>query len=554
MKQLHQLILMTIFLLVAQSDGFGQDSENEGVFAFAFNKFGSYATDASIPDKKIEKATRVFNMLVEAKGVKNMRRPTFIMQNAERRPAWTKPGDAIVVLEEKAYDICIETGKDSMNALAALLAHELIHYYEKHDWKQGFTHQIAEMSTGSSTGRGTNDLDLEFQADYMGGLLAHMAGYQTLGVMPELLKKIYDGYHLSELAEGAHPSLKNRKVIAQNSDLLLTKYSRIFDMSLYMTAIGQYDLARQYLDFLLVKTQFQSREIYNNIGVLSLLSAIDLFSADELKYHYPVELELTTRMSTRAGAHEMRTVLLEDALYNFKNASILDEAFSTAFLNLSTAYLLQNKVLDASYYAQKALEGYTATQDSHGISEANVLLGIIAAVQGESDKASDLFIAANSVLGRNNLCILKGRDECGMSPERNTNNNSNIVDGVNLNQLYARIMQDKEQALLSIDIDEQNSFHSIAKPNSEILLNLNHNIMGDYTFFQLVNSPGINYQGVLEVGSSYDDVVGYFGQPSNEFCANDKCILNFNNHNLLLNMGQNRIVEGWILYKSNFRK
>lgn len=43
------------------------------------------------------------------------------------------PDKIQIGLEEKAYDICISFGADSLNALAALLGHELVHYFEKHD-------------------------------------------------------------------------------------------------------------------------------------------------------------------------------------------------------------------------------------------------------------------------------------------------------------------------------------------------------------------------------------------------------------------------------------
>ena len=43
-------------------------------------------------------------------------------------------GQPLVQLDEEAYDLCTSLGADSLNALAALLGHELAHHYRNHDW------------------------------------------------------------------------------------------------------------------------------------------------------------------------------------------------------------------------------------------------------------------------------------------------------------------------------------------------------------------------------------------------------------------------------------
>ena len=95
------------------------------------------------------------------------------------------PDKIQVVLDEKAYDICVSFGKDSLNALAALLAHELIHYYEKHDWSRHFAMNNENLETARQLERMGDGLKQETEADNLGGFMAFSVGYNTYGIMPE---------------------------------------------------------------------------------------------------------------------------------------------------------------------------------------------------------------------------------------------------------------------------------------------------------------------------------------------------------------------------------
>lgn len=551
MKSLQHYILVTILFLMAPFVVFGQTTENEGVFAFAFNKYGAHATDKAIPEKKYEIAKDVFDDLVEAKGVKNMLRPQFIMQNAERRPAWTKPSEALVVLEEKAFDLCMRQGKDSLNAIAALLAHELIHYYEKHDWHHGMARELYEFGVLSSSENKGGSEQLEFEADFLGGMLAHMAGYQILGIMPDLLGQIYNSYQLTNHENNTHPSIEDRRSIAVKSDVLLTKHSRIFDMSLYLTTIGEYDLASDYLHYIITQTHFQSREIYNNLGVLYLLRVIDSYGPNELRYQFPVELELSSRLNQKGSGEQERKEHLENARYYLKNAVILDEQFVPAQINLSIAYLLEGTTLDARYYANKALNRAELIKDSKGISDAQIVLGILADREGDPQSASAHFINSDSPLGRYNLCVLNEEDNCAPEINRSENRSVPDIDDVSLDQLYARIMQDKEEALLSVDLDLVNSFHTIAKDHSEIYVHLNNQAMGVYSFFQIINTSSISDRNGLKVGSNITTVEERLGAPTAVFCSTNSCLRHYENEHLILRTNQLEEVTEWIVYKNS---
>src|SRR5690349_3723993 len=107
------------------------------VFAFIQQEAGSN-NNGQVTAWKYTVANKVFGELLRARGDFRMQAPTLVMNKRERYVAWMDPDQVQIGLEEKAYDICATFGKDSLNALAALLAHELTHYYEKHDWSRHF--------------------------------------------------------------------------------------------------------------------------------------------------------------------------------------------------------------------------------------------------------------------------------------------------------------------------------------------------------------------------------------------------------------------------------
>lgn len=548
---IYRLLYIAVLFIGITFCSLAQSHENEGVFAFAYDENGKMKSDESIPDHKYEQAEEVFQNLVEAKGNRNMPVPNFVMLNSERRPAWAKPSEALVVLEEKAYDICTQMGADSLNAISALIAHELIHYYEKHNWKSHFISKNENLGLTGTSENPQDAMDLEMQADHLGGLLAHMAGYKTLGVLPGLLTKIYEEYHLDDESNETYPSLENRRKIARNSEVLLTEHSRIFDMAVYLTASGSYEKAKSYLDYLLTETQFQSREIYNNIGVLSTLMAIDMFPAEEVKYLFPIELETTTRLTTRNSNLTERTKLLDEAGSYFKNAAILDEAYAPALLNQAIVFALQREFYDADYYANKAKHIFGKNLNQNGTKNAIVVLGIIEAMQENHSEAEQYFLDAKNQLGRLNLCLLNQEEDCIETKRKEYSKNQVQIDEVDLNQLYSKIMQDQEQALLSIDIDIYNSFHTIAKPQSEILLNLNHEQMGNYIFYQIIKDPTIKYENDIGVGTPIEKLRNEMGTPTNEVFSSHQILMNYKQQNVFFIIDENDKIKEWSLYKIN---
>ena len=523
-------------------------SQNEGIFAFAYNSEGNVASEKEVPSYKINATQSVLDDLILAKGVRNMPRPKLTMSNAQQRPAWTKPSTGEIHLEELAYDICTKYGKDSLNAIAALLAHELIHYYEEHDWEDHYLNQHESMGFADKEGAGYQQ---EFKADHKGGLLAHMAGYKTLGLLPSLLSNIYSSYHLEENKNVGYPSLTERRNIAIKSDVEITKNSRLFDMSLYLIATGEYQKAKEYLSYLTLKTKFQSREIYNNIGLINILVALDYFSTEEMPYTLPLELVTSSRISFRNTQTEQRNQLLDDALFNLKNAITLDPNFAAGYINLSAVYMLKKDWFEAEYHANKAKLLYASSDIIDKSKNASILLGIIAAFKEDNTSARELFIAANTDIARTNLCILNNNKSCVQITDGKRNDPVLTVDDVQLDQLFTRIMQNKEQANLSIELNPFESFHTIAKETSEIVVHLDHANMGTYFFYQIIRDNEDDPNKVHLIGKSTAEVDELFKAEPKILQTDQGTISDYRSIGLITKSDKNNFITEWCLYKLN---
>jgi hypothetical protein len=151
------------------------------------------------------------------------------------RLAWFSPQQHRLTLEERAYDLCVEQGADSLDALAFVLGHELAHFYENHGWVGDFGNGFADLQVGQAMQVVERSLEqmieVEAQADYVSGFYGYMAGYNTLDVAPELLQRIYQAYDLGDHILG-YPTLSERQDIARRAALELHSKIPIFDADL----------------------------------------------------------------------------------------------------------------------------------------------------------------------------------------------------------------------------------------------------------------------------------------------------------------------------------
>lgn len=358
-----------------------------------------------------QRALGVYNRLVQARGDFRYPVPTFVMSAVEYQVASIDYKKLEITLEQKAYEVCASFGPENTDAaIAFLLGHELTHYYEKHLWREGFVDTHNDLAIGIQLDSLLDDVADETEADYLGGFLAYSAGYGVFEQNDEMIGRLYKTYQMPDDIVG-YPTLSDRQALNRRSTEQLKQLVEVFDMANLLTAVGRYADAFEYYRYVLM--QYQSREIYNNVGVVAVLDALQYFNESEMKFRLPLELDLESSGSKGDGMANIREKLLRQAILHFDAAISLDPDYAPAYLNKACAYLLLKDYARARFYAElEAKAAATRGQFPKTTTDADILLGIIDAYEGKTDAARATFErakAAGSALAEYNLDRLDGK-------------------------------------------------------------------------------------------------------------------------------------------------
>lgn len=474
----------------------------------------------SITDELYQRARHVFDRLVEARGDFRYPVPEFVLLDREESLAFMNYDLMQVQLEVKAGKVCLEYGDAG---LAMVLAHELTHYYEKHGWRRGFASEYADLPIGLQLKEMYDKTAIETEADYLGGFLAYSAGYGIFDKGGELMQKLYEAYGLQDqlvMANG-YPSLADRQELSRRTQQKLEALVEVFELANLLNAIGQCEDAYEYYRY--VVTRYQSREIYNNMGVALALRALAQFSENELVYKYPIQLDLQFSGGSRNTDGEPdRTALLQQALVQFNNAISLDSAYAPAYLNKACVYALLGDADRARFYAgvearDKALknEKYAKTA-----TDAGILTGILEAQSGNKEAAKKLFEAASgSPLAAVNLKILNGET---WEPERTETSGrfpEEAIDGLEF--IFVVYPPGGDGPAYdpdrSVQLTNGRAFHQnpIPGPHSRIYISQGPDNKPLLTIFQL--TAGAGYTGKTARGIGLGDdrakIVEAYGEP-----------------------------------------
>ena len=295
------------------------------------------------------------------------------------------PGDVPVIeIEEIAYDVCAGFGKDSLNALACVLGHELAHYYLKHDWCSNFSKRLSHIGIDADLNKidKQEQLKKESEADYHGFYFGNVAGFRTFDVAPSLLRKLYATYKLSPNLKG-YPSLDQRIEAATQSKVMVLRRLPVFEAGTYLYEIGEYELAFDCFNNLI--SDFTSRENYNNAAVCKLQMALRLFEPYKMPFCFPFEIDYDTRIlsgNNRSGAVDNETVrkaLLDDAKKLLEESIRKDAEYLNAKVNLAICYIMLDNVDMAA--------GIIKEINSNSNSAKDIVSAIILAKRGGLPKA-----------------------------------------------------------------------------------------------------------------------------------------------------------------------
>ena len=383
-------------------------------FAYGYQPKGRYAQGGTAA-YKFRVAQGVFERLVQARGDAQLE-PRFVMDNGERFVAWCDPSRNEVGLEELAYDVCVAMGPDSLDALAFLLAHELVHHYDKHDWNRAFVRGHEQLAVGKElAGRERQDtllehLRYETQADHLGGFLAQRAGFKPFRGTETLLERVYEAYGLPDRLP-SYPSRQERAGIARASQRSLDTLTLLHEIAGMLTLAGDHDAAARCYEPIL--RQFPSRDIYGNAGMIHLLAALDRFEPSEFPWYLPVQWDPRPRTNTRSGKATRvreRREHLKRALDLLGKATRMDETYTPAWVNLACARVLAEA--DSLEFRAKAAIRNLEDLPEHPIADALVLQGILLARSGDHKGAAAHWKEAEQAgasIAAWNLLVLEGK-------------------------------------------------------------------------------------------------------------------------------------------------
>jgi len=368
---------------------------------------------------KVVVTTRVYDRLIAAVGDARTPPALRLLPRAGTggvQIAWYSPQAHTIFLEERAYDLCVRQGADSLASLAVLLGHELAHFYGNHDWAGDFGNGFADLQVGrqlreSHRRRGS---EYETEADVFGGYYGYTAGFNTLGVAPRLLGEIYRVFDLGDEMTG-YPGLAERQDIARRSQMRLEQLVPVFDAAGHLLVIGEYELAAAAFDWL--ARDFPSREILNDAGVAFALEALEAMPAGQVRFALPFELDSRTRLRQghlgqrgQVGTLDHVQGLLRRARDRFDSAWRRDGLYVPALVNLAALDWMEGREHAAFARVTRALALATSADDVRSRAGALIVRGLCRADADSLRAAADFraALAGAPELARGNLEILAG--------------------------------------------------------------------------------------------------------------------------------------------------
>lgn len=328
---------------------------------------------------------KIYETLKKAVGDQRTTLPKLVILNRKKRVAAYREMDNSIIIEKKAYDICQGMGEASESALAFLIGHELTHFYQQTDWKRnaGNTSFLLKYE------RQQQSLSEDEEADSYSAFIAYLAKYKTLEIIPDLLDEIYEGYGLKDHLDG-YPSLEERKKVVEIIQRKVRKFIQLYETANYYIAIGWNIQAYNCYAYLL--KYVRTKEIYHNIGVVSLAAAIEQPEREEYTFLYPIDVDLTNVFQRPFSVQGSRSTLLREAEVNLKRALDLDQKYCSAYLNLACVYDLKGDATNALTTLNTASN---LSPTSLQRAKIAIVKGIVYAHRNQIKTASQYFDDAN---------------------------------------------------------------------------------------------------------------------------------------------------------------
>lgn len=296
----------------------------------------------SVNNANAQSINEQYNIIAKSFG-SDKKIPKLIITNNEKIVAQFINGlEPSIQISKKAIEVCRSMKKDSSNALAVILSHELAHYYLNHG-------DCSKYFAGNSVILKNSSVLNEAEADRIGLIHTLQTGYSSTKIYEILLDNIYTAFNLNKNLKG-YQSLEKRKeqaaIIAQEAE----DHYRIFNAANFLVATKNYVPAIVIYDFITSKYSF--KENYNNSGVARLNTVIELLlknNPEKMPFIFPIELDAFSRLSysverseTVGDCGEKCKQILTEANEKFTKAILLDKKYPYPYLNMACANILLN--------------------------------------------------------------------------------------------------------------------------------------------------------------------------------------------------------------------
>jgi len=314
------------------------------IFIFCANTISGFAQSQEVPAFVKKVYDDIFNTMNDGKVI----RPKLVLSDKPTEVATYDPkteSEPLIILGVNFIKLIRNFGKDSSNALAHVLGHELAHVIlRQNDLISSIGSGYASENYNKEVKKYKNvlkDSIFERQADEFAALYAHMAGYKTTGIGEILLDSIYKRFNLTDSKLSRYPKLFERKAIVKHTDKKMSVLKIFFDASILCALSENYEMSEA-LNRAIITENFPSREIHNNLGVTSLIKGISLLDTLDFPYQFPISIDISTRLNTtqERAIDEDAMTFLKQSLQHFDNAIKCSETYEIAWLNIAIVHFI----------------------------------------------------------------------------------------------------------------------------------------------------------------------------------------------------------------------
>jgi tetratricopeptide (TPR) repeat protein len=350
----------------------------------------TFATRLSAQQDEV-RLQQILSDLYQTFGNYQFEKPSILLSDSEEMGAGYFQATNTIRVEKKLLEVCRSLGNDSTAALYFVLGHELTHFYQEALTKQRLTTNfLAYTEQVEATYR------LEKDADLQGAFLSYLCGQNIRSGLPRLIEALYRSYALNDRLLTGYPPKRQRLHTADQTLELQDRMVMIYDNSVALMVLGEYDFARE--GFQSLQEYYHGYEVRYNIGLCALLEAIYFPAKNVDPYFFPIEISEVSRIH-KPGAIEgekdldlaemwQREILLNMARTSFIEVQRINPTYIPSYLGFTIVLTLQRD-FDG---ARKVLEKTMSIPGGKAYRyELMLLEAIINAMNGQVELAEEIF-------------------------------------------------------------------------------------------------------------------------------------------------------------------